>query len=170
MTIRITDNFLTEEEFAELKWNIYSGDFPWYQIVGIDNQYDGKRQFIHFFYKATTNSNYFSILNPIIQKLDAGALIKIKANLIPKTHEVIQNMFHVDSFYKCTTAIFYMNTNNGYTLFEDGTKCESVENRLVRFPSHIKHTGTSCTDAEDRIVINLNYYEAEYHDGVSQDG
>ena len=57
-----------------------------------------------------------------------------------------------------TTSIFYMNTNNGYTKFEDGTKIESVANRLVSFPSNMKHKGTSCTDEKTRVVINFNHF------------
>ena len=36
-----------------------------------------------------------------------------------------------------TTSILYMNTNNGYTIFENGDKVESVENRLVTFPNNL---------------------------------
>jgi len=52
-----------------------------------------------------------------------------------------------------------MNTNNGYTKFEDGTKIESVANRMVFFSSNMKHTGTSCTDEKIRVVINFNYFK-----------
>ena len=57
-----------------------------------------------------------------------------------------------------STSIFYVNTNNGYTKFEDGTKVESVANRLLTFPANMKHTGTSCTDEKTRVVINCNFY------------
>jgi len=50
-----------------------------------------------------------------------------------------------------------MNTCDGYTLFEDGTKIESIANRLVTFPNGMKHTGTSTTNASFRMVINFNY-------------
>ena len=56
------------------------------------------------------------------------------------------------------TSILYLNTNDGYTIFEDGTKIESVENRLVTFDSHIKHSGTSCTNQKVRLVLNMNYF------------
>ncbi len=56
------------------------------------------------------------------------------------------------------TSIFYVNTNNGYTKFEDGTIVESVANRMVIFPANIKHTGTTCSDEKRRVVINFNYY------------
>ena len=57
------------------------------------------------------------------------------------------------------TSIFYINTNNGYTKFEDGTIVESVANRMLSFPANMKHCGTSCTDERRRIVINFNYFE-----------
>ena len=50
-----------------------------------------------------------------------------------------------------------MNTNNGYTEFENGTTVESEENRMVVFPAEMKHRGTSCTDKKIRVVINFNY-------------
>ena len=51
-----------------------------------------------------------------------------------------------------------MNTNNGYTKFEDGSIVESVANRIVTFPANMKHLGTSCTDEKTRVVINFNYF------------
>ena len=58
-----------------------------------------------------------------------------------------------------TTAVFYINTNNGYTEFEDGTRSESIANRMVTFPANLKHRGTTCSDEKTRIVINFNYIE-----------
>ena len=49
-----------------------------------------------------------------------------------------------------------MNTNDGYTEFENGHRVESVANRVVIFDSNIKHTGVSCTDEKRRVVINFN--------------
>ena len=50
-----------------------------------------------------------------------------------------------------------MNTNNGYTEFEDGTVVKSIENRMVVFPANMKHRGTSCTNKKVRVIINFNY-------------
>ena len=56
------------------------------------------------------------------------------------------------------TAIFYINSNNGFTLFEsDNQKVESIENRLVIFDSFERHSGTNCTDEKYRAVINFNF-------------
>ena len=60
---------------------------------------------------------------------------------------------------KWTVSIFYINTNNGYTKFEDGTIVKSFANRLLTFPSNLKHCGTSCTDERTRVVINFNYFK-----------
>ena len=56
------------------------------------------------------------------------------------------------------TAIFYVNTNNGYTIFKDSQeKVDCIENRLVTFPTDTDHCGVSCTDSKQRVVINFNY-------------
>ena len=55
------------------------------------------------------------------------------------------------------TAILYINTNDGYTVFEDGTKIDSVANRICIFPYYLKHSGTTCTNANRRIALNINY-------------
>ena len=47
-----------------------------------------------------------------------------------------------------------MNTNNGYTIFEDGTKIE-CRNRVVIFDSQLRHAGVP-TD-EKKVVINFNF-------------
>ena len=56
------------------------------------------------------------------------------------------------------TGVFYLNTNNGYTYFESGERVDSVENRLLVFPSSKRHAGTTNTDVDYRCVINLNWF------------
>ena len=101
----------------------------------------------------------FHIVEPIIKspKLRITSLFRIKANMNPRTQEIIKHGFHLDVPYNETTAIYYVNSNDGYTEFEDGTKVESVANRLVKFNSNIRHTGTTCTDSKIRCLINFNY-------------
>ena len=59
------------------------------------------------------------------------------------------------------TAIFYCNTNDGYSLFKDGTKVKSIKNRIVIFNNDIYHTGTTCTNEKIRSVINFNFILSE---------
>ena len=92
-------------------------------------------------------------------KIGYNSLVKdgvgVKANLNVRTKEPELYGMHSDCADK-TTAIFYVNTNNGYTKFETGDIVESVANRVVIFDSNIKHTGVSCTDEKRRVVINFN--------------
>jgi hypothetical protein len=92
--------------------------------------------------------------------IDPRLLIRIKANLTPRADKIVEHGFHRDiepPIPNATTAILYLNTNNGYTVFEDGTKIDSVANTFVSFPSDTKHTGSTCTDTKFRGLINFNY-------------
>ena len=60
--------------------------------------------------------------------------------------------------HKKNSAVYYLNTSDGYNLFEDGPKVNSVENRIVIFDSNMRHTGTSCTNESGRLVMNINYF------------
>ena len=167
--IQIEDDFLPQKEFDKIHKMMIDGtpSFPWYYTNHIDLESDvDKFQFIHLFYLSFQSQSPFVVnLNPIFEKLKSISVYRIKANLLTRTSEIVQNRFHVDleilpeeKQKHWTTSIFYMNTNNGYTKFEDGTKVESKANRMISFPSNMKHTGTSCTDERIRVVINFNYY------------
>ena len=72
--------------------------------------------------------------------------------------------FEEDVASHWTTAILYINTNNGFTEFEDGVKVESIANRLVMFPSNFKHRGITQTDEQTRIMINFNFLKRKNRD------
>ena len=56
------------------------------------------------------------------------------------------------------TSIYYVNTNNGGTAFENGKFVKSEQNKLVTFPMNLKHRTVPHTDNNyERIVININY-------------
>lgn len=153
-------NYLNKEDFNNLKNNFISNSFPWY-LSNVIKEDKNIYQFVHMFYiENKINSNFFYLIEPILKKINPVALIKIKANLITKTSKNIEHGMHTDinpPSSKITTAIFYCNTNNGYTKFENKTKIKSIENSFISFDSNVKHTGSSCTDKEMRIVINFNY-------------
>ena len=72
--------------------------------------------------------------------------------------------FPTDSDFKFTTGILYINDNDGYTIFENGEKVDSVRNRYVEFASDIRHSGSSCTNQKRRLVINFNYFKGKQND------
>ena len=163
--VNVIDNFLDKQSFQNLQNEIFGHDFHWFYNDDIDFEDDvDKFQFTHMFYKENVgvNSNQYGILNSILNKIQPKEIYRIKANLLTKTSEIVENSFHNDvdglGIMPWTTSILYMNTNNGYTEFENGgAKVESVENRMVVFPAEMKHRGTSCTDKKIRAVINFNY-------------
>lgn len=161
--IKINDNFLSSHEF-NLVQNSFS-DIPWKvsRCVSLEDlmcETIENFQLIHEFYKNYKPiSEKFDLLVPLILKIKPRSIIRIKANLNPKSNKIIEHGFHIDHNYDdAKTSIFYLNSNNGYTLFEDGTKIDSIENRLVTFNSNQRHTGTTCTNVEARVVINFNYF------------
>ena len=162
--IDIVDNWLPEEVFYKLFSTMKSPEFPWFlgKVVGYqgDDEVKGNMQFFHEFYRHHQMKN--QVMMPVLYHLQPCATIRIKANLALATDTIEVGGLHVDiedgldrEYLK--TSILYMNTNNGYTTFEDGTKVESVQNRFVTFPNTMRHAGTTCTDSPFRMVINFNY-------------
>lgn len=163
--VKIIDNFLDKEVFEKIQHVcIHSAQFPWYynESVVYSEKVLGRYQFTHIFYDdMSPKSNYYDMLIPIIDKLNVLSLIRIKANLIVRDQEIIEHGYHTDvnSCKINKTAVLYLNTNNGYTLFRDGSAVSSVQNRIAIFNSDVEHTGTTCTDQNCRVVINFNYCE-----------
>jgi len=156
----IIDNFLPEEEFNIIKTTLMGDNFPWFYSSAVAYKEDIKSfYFAHVFIRQSQiNSSYFEILNPIIIKLKVNAIIRIKANLYPSTETLIEHEKHKDYDFEHKAAIFYVNTNNGFTILEDGIKIESVENRVLIFDPQKIHNSTNCTDEKTRVNINFNYF------------
>ena len=160
--IKIEDNFLVQEDFDKIQKRMMGYSFPWFYNDG-----DKDMKYLHFQHtfevsKDENMSLILAVLNPV-------SVFRIRALLLAKTSIIVESTLHSDLFgapeekiKQWTTSIFYVNTNNGYTKFEDGTKVESVANRMLTFPTNMKHAGTSCTDEKTRVVINFNYKVKNY--------
>ena len=161
MSYQVIKNFLDQNNFLNLKKLMTSNDFPWFIKWGINYENKDEYQFTHNFYNNYTfRSSCHNLLNPFLLKLNPKAILRIKANLLVQSNEIIKHGFHIDNEVKHSkTAIFYVNTNNGFTEFENGEISKSEENKLIIFNNTLKHTGTTCTDELFRIVINFNYVE-----------
>lgn len=163
--IEIVDNYLPDEHYREIHTHMIGAAWPWYFNQFVDSSDEDephKFQFVYpFFYKTEWVNSGQKVIWPLTTKINPIAWLRIKANLNPWSPEQRQNSFHIDmngmGEIPFWTSIYYLNTNNGYTLFEDGTRVESVGNRLVTFPGTLKHTGCNCTDEKCRVLINLNY-------------
>tara|TARA_Y100001951_G_C11133523_1_gene179539 strand:- start:71 stop:577 length:507 start_codon:yes stop_codon:yes gene_type:complete len=165
---KIIDNFLDKKDFNNLKKGMEDTNyFPWFYAPCKDKTKDktsdtdlNQWQFTHIFYENyTINSSKFDLVRAFIKKINPTALLRIKANLTTYSPILKEGEFHQDTLTKnVKSAIYYLNTNDGYTLFKkDKKKIESVANRMVFFNSTEWHTGTNTTNAKKRIVINFIY-------------
>tara|TARA_Y100001938_G_C7995800_1_gene382000 strand:+ start:438 stop:947 length:510 start_codon:yes stop_codon:yes gene_type:complete len=166
--MRIIDSAISEIDLETIQNLLLGINFSWYFFSSTINKHTidddiNDFQLCHSFYAKAGSmkgySEHFKVIEPILDKLKIRTLIRIKANL--RTVAPKQDMiagWHTDTKLKSTTAIFYVNTNNGYTIFKESKKkVKSVENRLVIFPTELEHCGVSCTDNKQRVVINFNY-------------
>ena len=162
--IEVKDNFLDTEYFNELSEIFTGSHLPWYMQYGVNTKFDGYCQMTHKIYQYDLpDSDVYSKLKPLFEKMKVFSLVRVKANLLFKTEKHIEHGYHVDitdAPEGLKTGILYMNTNNGYTRFENNETVESVANRLVTFPSYLKHSGSTNTcNSPNRVVININYFE-----------
>ena len=159
MKLKIIDDFLKPKDFDILQNTLLEdSSFQWQFGKGVNTPDDGYYQFCHVFYaQFEPRSQFFYNLMPIINEFKPVSIVRIKANLNMRTPERQEYDLHTD-VDDCITSIYYVNSNDGYTRFEDGTKVDSVANRMVVFNSNTLHAGCSPTDELRRCVINFNYF------------
>jgi hypothetical protein len=158
---KIIDNFLSEDEYLKIRYMMLDDwrNFAWFYTPHVADEEDNNIYFIHTFQeqKYDVESPYLHNLHTILKKLNIDDLWRVKGNLFPNQSKFIEHNTHVDYDEPHQAAIYYINTNNGYTKLEDGTKVDSVANRLLLFDGSKKHASTNCTNDKIRVNINFNY-------------
>tara|TARA_B000000557_G_scaffold32739_1_gene23969 strand:+ start:254 stop:781 length:528 start_codon:yes stop_codon:yes gene_type:complete len=165
--IKIIDNLLPHNQWKELHDYFLPNDdskdidCPYYFLDHMVE--DDHFQFVHPIARAC-DGHYFNRIRinriaPILRKLDVDFLLRAKVNMTSQTHEPFQSIFHTDTEHNNLTAIYYFNTCNGKTRFEDPEidDVDTVANRVLIFPSKKKHCTVTTTDAKVRVVLNVNY-------------
>ena len=158
--IEVIDNFLPEKEFKEIQNVICSDSFPFFYsgTVADDDDPPDQYYFIHlFFIHNAPNSSYFNMWDNFLKKINCKALIRIKGNMYIGNQKKQIHKAHRDYDYPHKGCLFYINTNNGATIFE-GKEVLPKENRVVFFEPHKPHSSSICTDQNRRITINFNYF------------
>ena len=166
--MKIQDNFLPQEQYEQIRETMMSTYFPWFYnssiIYGIDHDNDisDRGQMVHCFFRVNEEkqkevSTHFELIVPLLNKLEVDKIFRVKANLRLRTDISEKSGWHVDGFAPCTTSIYYINSNDGVTEFEDGSLVDTVANRMVSFNGKMKHRGCTQTNTKTRVLINLNY-------------
>ena len=80
-------------------------------------------------------------------------------NLYPRTQRRVHHSTHID--YQpnsgLRTCLYYVNTNNGVTIFDGKKTVKSIKNRIALFDGSIPHHSTTLTDVNYRCSINIDY-------------
>ena len=95
---------------------------------------------------------------PLVEQLQPKSLMRVKANLYPSTETILEHDPHIDDDFSHKGAVYFVNTNNGYTTTNDNTKVPSVENSVLLFDPSEPHFSSTCTDDKFRVTINVNYF------------
>ena len=171
MKYEVIDNYLDEEYFDSLVTFITDKEktgnrmMLWffqtniaYENVVEDNLF----YMIHVFYEHNLPSSpFYDKLVPLLEKLKAVCLIQIKANLYPNTEILHEHPMHKDYPFSHSSALLSLNTCDGYTKLKDGTKIDSVANRILLFDASEEHCSTTTTNVPARINININYIQEQ---------
>ena len=166
----IIDDFLSESDMDNFYETFTHGGFPWTLITKVnENAEENDFQFAHKYIddRVEVYDGAIEALRPIFRELyfakymaKETEVYRAKTNLFIKTDTRRGLGFHHDitnlgDNYK--TIIYYVNSNNGGTRFEDNTFIESVRNRALLFSGKISHETVTQTDTNFRFNININY-------------
>ena len=167
MTFEVIDNCLSDYHFKSITNTVLSPDFNWCFNDHVVKEGTGDFQFTHNAFSCKGLAPHsdremwspcYPLFRSVLEKLKASIVYKVKINLRPRTFFHRKSDYHVDGQGPARrTAIYYVNTNNGWTRFKKGGKVKSVANRMVIFDSDLEHSGVSCTDEQRRVVVNFNY-------------
>ena len=159
----VKDNFFDSNYFQELVAVITNQRdtlVPWYfndQLNDHHTEDDTEFYFHHIFYLHEPWSPAYDLLRPLWDLFDIKSLLRIKANCYPSKENLVVHPPHTDFSFSHKGAIISLNTCDGYTLLEDGTKIDSVANRVLFFDPGKMHSSTTCTNAKARFNINVNW-------------
>jgi hypothetical protein len=162
MDYEIIDNFLPVEYYNYLKEHIATEKgFPWYystEQVGKDSSY-----FYHVLFDEVERSVFYEEFHRILDVLKPKELLQARLNLLVNTGQANTSTKHRDCYTEDMshrTGILYFGSNNGKTVLcgsEGEVAVDSIDNRFLSFESNTEHYSQRQTDADIRIVLNINW-------------
>ena len=170
MDVNVIDDFLSQEDFEEVRdLIIYNDLFPWYfqkevNSMGTDCDKDFWNWYgTHAFYvdDFAESKHCATLYSKFIHRFkEMGifrSLIRIKGNFYPYTETLKEHAPHYDYKFSHVGALYSLNTCDGFTRLCDGTKVDSVANRILIFDSSTSHNSSTTTTSAGRFNINFNF-------------
>ena len=168
--MKVINNFLPTEIHQKYLELLMSNDFPYYYIHGLSHtdETEDDFHFLHNLYGNPHNfdhsgreivSRYFNrLIMPILGRLPFtfNNLLRARINLYTRKHEAVMSNMHRDIEEEHTVALYYLNSNNGVTVFREGKRIPSVANQMLIFDGKLYHAVIPQTDTKLRVNINLN--------------
>lgn len=158
---KVMDNFLPEDVFKNLSDLILTpGTFPFFYSNEIADGDDPGIYFIHNLFADCfpTSPYYEAVMNPLIEHMGINTLHRSKVNAYLRTEKIVEHGRHVDvEGIPMNVAVFYVNSNDGFTRIDENNVVASVANRLLLLDGSVVHNSTTCTDQDLRVSININF-------------
>ena len=150
--------FAANPWLEQFDWNFGPG------VVGKEITGSAEEQHIYFqkiLFFGTPLSKWCPLIaGPLMERSpNLRQLQRCKANLYPRDTTFFEHAAHHDNTWEdASGALFMVNTCDGYTRLHDGTKINSVANRMLFFRPHLDHASTNTTNAHCRVTVNFNYF------------
>ena len=167
----IIDNYLKEDDFNKIEKWILHRDFMWHFVdkpnrtSTNETQFQFGRVFIEYGDTIVHDAvgNLKNIMKPYCKskKVKVG-INRAKVNMyinVNNKHEGLGLHQDIEDEKDYKTLLFYLDTNDGYTEFENGEKVNTVKNRALIFDAHLYHQTVTQTDSLFRRNININFKE-----------
>ena len=168
--MKYVDNYLDKQLLQRIKNDICDQQTTsWFCIKDVSGRAIEKDcYFTHMLFETYMNednllyepeepcSPKYWIADVLKEAIGAEHLIRVKANLYPRTDNLVSHTPHKDYAFEHKAALLSLNTCDGHTNV-DGTEVASVKNRMLFFDPQVMHNSTNCTDQQFRINININY-------------
>ena len=163
--MKVIDNFLPNDVFANIHQNTMRHDLTW-TFRSIVAELNDKKEPWNYFYTHIAYdedrplSTLYDVMFSFIEQVDKveplKACMRIMVNAYPHTPELKLHAKHTDFNFAHKGAILYLNTCDGYTWCQ-GEKVYSVANRVLLHDPSIPHYSTTTTTDQRRVIINFNY-------------
>lgn len=168
--VTIIDNFLADQEYSfirDLVMNTRDKVFPFFiqhTIAHPEEDIPGHWSWMAFhmlYHNDEPTSQFYQTIAPIFKSKFISSsiykgMLRMKCNFYPHTSELHEHDFHTDYDFTNLAAVYSINTCDGYTLMRDGTKINSIGNRIVFFDGSKEHASTTTTNSFGRFNINFN--------------